>query len=182
MAIGAEWRVENYYNKAGDSASWYNYTPACLTQAGVGGIRPEDLINKTRNVWSTYLDLETEWADRFLMNVAGRYEYYSDFGSNLAGKLAARYRFSERFLLRASGNNGFRAPSLQQRYHSSTQNGFTSVSGTLLMPAVNGIFPNDHKVTKALGIHTLTAERTINANVGLTAKVVRHTSLTLDAY
>jgi iron complex outermembrane receptor protein len=31
------------------------------------------------------------------MDLAGRYEYYSDFGGNIAGKLAARYKFSDKF-------------------------------------------------------------------------------------
>ncbi len=182
VAFGAEWRVENYHNEAGDSASWHNYDPAGRTQAGAGGTRPEDVINKTRNVWGTYLDLETELSDHFLIGAAGRYEYYSDFGGNLAGKLATRYKISERFMLRASVNNGFRAPSLQQRYHASTTNAFVRIGNTLLSPAVSGTFPNNHEVTKALGIHSLTAERSINVSGGLTAKVGRRTSLTVDAY
>ncbi|MBD0284586.1 MAG: TonB-dependent receptor [Flavisolibacter sp.] len=185
IAIGGEWRVENYRNSAGDSASWHNYDPSGRTQAGSqgnSGTRPEDVVNKSRNVLGTYLDLETELADRLLFDVAARYEYYSDFGSNLAGKLAARYKFSERFMLRTSVNNGFRAPSLQQRYLSSTRLGFLSIGNTLLTPAINGLFPNNHEVVKALGIPSLTAERTLNVSGGLTAKLANRISLTVDAY
>jgi iron complex outermembrane receptor protein len=182
VAVGAEWRVENYDNSAGEEASWKNYDPSGRTQAGAGGIRPEDVVNKSRNVLSTYVDLETELNERFLFDVAGRYEYYSDFGGNLAGKLATRYKISERFMLRASVNNGFRAPSLQQRYHASTTNGFVRIGNTLLSPAVSGTFPNNHEVTRALGIPSLTAERTINVAGGLTAKLGHRTSLTVDAY
>ncbi|MEJ7827474.1 MAG: TonB-dependent receptor, partial [Segetibacter sp.] len=139
-------------------------------------------VDKSRNVLGAYLDMETEWAERFLLAAAGRYEYYGDFGGNLAGKLAARYKLSKRFLLRASVNNGFRAPSMQQRYHASTTNGFVRLGGTLVMPAISGVFPNDHEVTKALGIPSLTAERSINVSGGLTAKVGERTSLTVDAY
>ena len=181
-AVGAEWRVENYYNSAGEEASWKNYDPSGRTQAGAGGNRPEDVVNKSRNVLSAYVDLETELNERFIFDLAGRYEYYSDFGSNLAGKLATRYKISERFMLRASVNNGFRAPSLQQRYHASTTNGFVRIGNTLLSPAVSGTFPNNHEVTRALGIPSLTAERTINVAGGLTAKLGHRTSLTVDAY
>jgi iron complex outermembrane receptor protein len=76
----------------------------------VRGTSPDDVINKSRNVFATYLDMETEFNDRFLLDAAARYEYYSDFGGNIAGKLSARYKFSERFMLRASVSNGFRAP------------------------------------------------------------------------
>jgi iron complex outermembrane receptor protein len=129
----------------------------------------------------TYLDLETELNERFLFDAAARYEYYSDFGGNLAGKLAARYKLSERFMLRASVNNGFRAPSLQQRYSISTGN-FPVRRGPVIVPEVRGLFPNDHEVAKALGIPSLTAERTINVSGGLTAKVDHRIGLTVDAY
>ncbi|MEJ7827473.1 MAG: hypothetical protein WKF91_04740, partial [Segetibacter sp.] len=36
VAVGAEWRMENYHNAAGDSASWHNYDPTGRTQAGAG--------------------------------------------------------------------------------------------------------------------------------------------------
>lgn len=182
LALGTEWRVENYYTKAGDSSSWHNYDPTGRPQAGAGGIRPEDVVHKTRNVWGAYIELESEWAHCFLLTIAGRFEHYSDFGGNLAGKLAARYKFSEAFVLRASVNNGFRAPALQQRYHSSTQNGFIRLGPTLLAPAVIGTFPNDHAVTKALGIPSLAAEKSINVSAGATANINRRISMTLDAY
>jgi iron complex outermembrane receptor protein len=125
--------------------------------------------------------MEADVSDKFLLNTAGRYEYYSDFGGNMAVKLAARYKFSDKFSLRASGNNGFRAPSLQQRYLNSTQTNFIN-SGGVRIPAVRGTFPNDHVVIKALNIPSLTAEKTINISGGLTATIAKRISLTVDAY
>ena len=49
-------------------------------------------------------------------------------------------------------------------------------------PFFYGLFPNDHEVAKALGIPTLTAEKTINVSGGLTAKLNKRNSLTIDAY
>ncbi|MBD0366032.1 MAG: TonB-dependent receptor, partial [Flavisolibacter sp.] len=184
VAVGGEWRVENYRTVAGEEASWENYDPSGRTSAGSlgsNGNHPDNVINKTRNVLGTYLDVETELSNRFLFDAAARYEYYSDFGGNLAGKLAARYKLSERFMLRASVNNGFRAPSLQQRYSISTGN-FPVRRGPVFVPEVRGLFPNDHEVAKALGIPSLTAERTINVSGGLTAKVDHRIGLTVDAY
>jgi iron complex outermembrane receptor protein len=84
-------------------------------------------------------------------------------------------------MLRASVNNGFRTPSLQQRYSISTGN-FPVRIGSVLVPTVRGLFLNDHEVAKALGIPSLTAEITINMSGGLTAKIDHRTSLTVDAY
>ncbi|MEJ7673846.1 MAG: TonB-dependent receptor [Chitinophagaceae bacterium] len=56
----------------------------------------------------------------FLVATALRYENYSDFGSNLSGKLASRYKIGKNFAIRGSINKGFRAPSLQQLFNSQT--------------------------------------------------------------
>jgi outer membrane receptor protein involved in Fe transport len=48
------------------------------------------------------------------VGAAARYSDYSDFGSASTGKLSARYKFNEQFLLRGSVSNSFRAPALVQ--------------------------------------------------------------------
>ena len=179
LAGGGEWRVENYRTGAGEEASWKDYDSTGNKDGGEGGISPDNVINESRNVFATYLDMETEFNDRFLLDAAARYEYYSDFGGNIAGKLSARYKFSERFMLRASVSNGFRAPSLQQRYDIST--GF-AIDRNTGQPFFSGLYPNDHEVAKAFGVPTLTAEKTINVSGGLTAKLNKRNSLTIDAY
>lgn len=179
IAVGGEWRIENYHTVEGEEASWKNYDPSGQKQGGVGGIDPIYALNKTRDVFGAYFDIETEINDRLLLDAASRYEYYNDFGSNVAGKLAARYKLSERLMLRASVNNGFRAPSLQQRYDISITTAIDRATG---QPVFSGLFPNEHEVARALGIPSLTAERTLNASGGLTAKLNKRLSLTVDGY
>ena len=48
------------------------------------------------------------------VDVGGRFEQYSDFGSTSTGKLALRLALSDALALRATASNGFRAPSLHQ--------------------------------------------------------------------
>ncbi len=179
MAIGAERRFENYQRKEGEEASWKNYDSTGRTQGGSqpsrGSINPENAVNENRAVSAAYIDLEVETGEHFLFDVASRYEYYNDFGGNLAGKLAARYKFSEKFSLRASVGNGFRAPSMQQRFFEGTQ----SYRGTAL---TQGIFSNNSKVTKAFGIPSLAPERSVNLDGGFTSKLSHNISLTVDAY
>ncbi len=179
MAIGAEWRFENFQHKEGDEASWKNYDSTGRTQGGsqpsIGSVGPENVVNENRAVSAAYIDLEVETRDHFLFDVATRYEYYSDFGGNLAGKLAARYKFSEKFSLRASVGNGFRAPSMQQRFYS----GIQSYRGSEL---TQGIFSNNSAVTKAFGIPSLEAERSVNLSGGFTSQLSHNISVTVDAY
>ncbi len=175
---GAEWRLENYVSRIGEEASWKNYDTVNYLQGGLGVPGPENATNKSRNVFGGYAELESEFKNNLLFNLAGRYEYYSDFAGNMAGKLAIRYKFSKNFLLRASINNGFRAPSLQQRYLTS----ITLALNPARILVASGIFPNTHEVVRALNIASLTAEKSINISTGLTAKFLKHINLAVDAY
>jgi iron complex outermembrane receptor protein len=168
LAWGVEGRWENLRIKQGEEASWKNYDSTGKTQAGAGGISPEDALNKNRYALGSYLDLESQLTKRLLVDVAARLEQYSDYGGNFAAKLSTRYDISELFAFRASVSNGFRAPSLQQRYTQSINMAVSNVAG-VLVPAYRGIFPNDHEVTKALGIPSLNAEKSVHLSAGLTA-------------
>ena len=179
IGFGAEWRFENYQQREGEEASWKNYDATARTQGGaqpsIGSVSSKNVVNKNRTVSGAYIDLEVETKDHFLFDMASRYEYYSDFGGNLAGKMAIRYKVSEKFSLRAAVSNGFRAPSMQQRFFAGTQ----SFRGTAI---TGGIFSNNSKVTKAFGIPSLQAERSVNLGVGFTSKFSHNISLTVDAY
>ena len=184
VAAGLTYRNDQYRIKPGEAASYLNYSP----QSGQGGgaqvfpgYRPANAVNAHRQVYGAYLDLESDVTDRLLLNVAGRYEYYTDFGGNLAGKLAARYRFSEAFSLRGSVSNGFRAPSLHQRYFSAISTVFVS-TGTGLEPRQTGTFRNDSPIAQAFGVPSLGAERSANFSVGITSRPFSNVSLTIDAY
>jgi iron complex outermembrane receptor protein len=181
IGYGAEWRWENYISTTGEEASWKNYDTINYPQGGSGGSSPENAINRTRNVLGGYAELEIELDKHFLFNLAARYEYYSDFGGNIAGKLAARYKFSDKFMLRASVNNGFRAPSLQQRYFISIGEIPVTING-IRSGALAGIFPNDHEVIRALDIPFLTAEKSLNVSGGFTSTFLNHFNLSADAY
>ncbi|HEY0679521.1 MAG TPA: TonB-dependent receptor, partial [Chitinophagaceae bacterium] len=179
IIYGTEWRLENYKLKAGDEAAYTDYDGAGGKLGGVipsvGSISSSDAINKNRSASSVYINLEIEPDDRLLIDAASRYEYYSDFGSNLAGKLAVRYKFSPKFSIRSSISNGYRAPSLQQRYWS----GLQSFRGR---SEINRVFNNESPVTKAFHIEPLTAERATNLSVGITSRLSSSVNFTLDGY
>jgi iron complex outermembrane recepter protein len=179
VSAGGEWRFERYSTGAGEEASWMNYDSSGAKQAGAGGISPANVVDKSRNVLPLYLDGEKEFKHRFLLGAASRYEYYSDYGGNLALKLSTRYALSKKVSIRATVNNGFRAPSLQQRYASSIASGVTRFTG---IPFTSGLFPNDEEVVRALGVPSLTAERSVNVSGGVTAKINKRNSLTIDGY
>ena len=50
------------------------------------------------------------------LSLSGRYENHSDFGDALTGRAALAWRVSEATVIRSSVGNGFRAPSLYERF------------------------------------------------------------------
>jgi iron complex outermembrane receptor protein len=79
-------------------------------------------------------------------------------------------------------NNGFRAPSLQQRYYSALPTELSLLLVVFRLPTTNGLFRNDHEVANAFGAPSLQAERSVNGSFGATATIMNNIRLTVDAY
>ena len=186
LAFGAEFRIDNFKIVAGEEASWKNYdlTASPLRVGGsqvFPGFQPSNAINKSRSVMAAYVDVESDITDKLLVDVAARVENYSDFGANAAAKLAARYKFADEFVVRGAISNGFRAPSVHQRYFSNTSTQFV-VSGGQTIPNNVGTYRNDSEIAKALGIPSLKAETSVSKSIGVTSKIANLVSITVDAY
>lgn len=181
VAFGGEFRNENYKIFAGEAGS-YNDVDGIgfggnAGSQGFPGFQPGDVTNKSRNSVAAYLDLETDVTSKFKVQAAVRGEHYSDFGSTLTGKLAASYNLDKNLMLRGSFSSGFRAPSLQQVYFSSTFTDF--ISG---VPQDVVLAPNGGVVANAAGIPKLKEETSRNYTLGMTFKPGSGSSVTADLY
>jgi len=185
LAGGAEFRKDNYGIEAGEEASYKNYAPSSGKVGGAQvfpGFQPSNAVDAKRNVFGGYIDLETDITDKLLLNGAGRYEHYSDYGSSFAGKFAARYQLLKQLGIRAAISNGFRAPSMHQRYFSAISTVFIQTSNGL-QPFQQGTFRNNSLVAAAFGIPSLDAESSTNYSVGLTSRLLKNKiAITVDGY
>ena len=188
FGAGSEFRIENYRQKAGEENSWKDYkltTASGLPKAGgfqmFPGFQPENATNQYRYNLGLYANLETEPAKALMVNIAGRYEFYSDFGSHLIWKIASRYNFKDLLTIRATCNTGFRAPSMPQIHFSSRAFQFVTVDNEQ-----TGIdiahFNSENRITQLFGIQSLTAETSQNFNLGVITRVIKNLSLTFDVY
>lgn len=181
VAFGLERREEQYRIRAGEPGSYIDADGAGAGgnagSQGFPGFQPSDASDHTRTSTAAYVDVETDFTQRLTLDSAVRWEHYSDFGSTVNGKLALGFKATDTLLLRGSASTGFRAPSLQQKYFSSTITDF--ISGT---PVDIVIAPNDSPLARAAGIPTLREETSRSGSLGMTWKPSSSLSTTLDAY
>jgi len=202
VAFGGEFRYENYQIKAGEQASYGLYdvngnfvsgvlpttSPLIVTDffgnkrgagaQGFSGFQPSDAKEKDRKSGAAYIDLELNATEKWLINGAARYENYSDFGNTVTFKLASLLKLTDNINWRISGQTGFRAPSLQQRYFEASSTQFINGS-----PYQVGYFTNDSQAAKSIGIESLKPEKSKSISTGFTFKIPEaNITIATDAY
>ena len=183
FAGGAEYRNERFEIVPGDRASWtegplasQGFTPGSNGFTGFGPLT-EGIWNRS-NV-AAYADLEIrEPEGAWTFGVAGRFENFSDFGSTINGKVAARISVSEAFALRMSASTGFRAPTPGQ---SNAFNISTIYDPVLMDLTNNGTIPPTSDLAREFGGEPLTPETSINLALGGVVES-GNLSMSFDAY
>ncbi|RYY27272.1 MAG: TonB-dependent receptor, partial [Sphingobacteriaceae bacterium] len=189
-AYGAEFRVDNYQIHSGEEGSYSFGIPSqgipgrmvgtSFTAAGsqvFPGFKPANEVNESRNNKSLYADYEAEFGKHVLLEAAGRYENYSDFGSNFSYKLSGRVKVIDAFNIRGGFATGFRAPSLHQRYFNNESTQFVNGVPTQVL-TVN----NDNNIVRQFGVGSLKAEKSKDYSLGITGKIMDGLTYTIDAY
>ncbi len=184
VALGGEYRIDEFEIVAGEEASYKNYNTAASIAAGAqvfSGFQPQNAGSNSRNSAAGYLDIELDLTSRFLVGGAVRFENYSDFGQTVNYKAVARYRLSDYFTLRASTSTGFRAPSQQQKYYAKTNTLFVNGPNGL-QPVESGTFTNDSRPAEIFGIPDLKEETSVSYAGGISWRPTGGLELTVDAY
>ena len=195
-AWGAEFRVDQYKVKQGDDASFANggqfvldangnptKTPGAVGAQVYPGFRPEDAGSHSRNNVAGYVELSSDVTKQLLLDIAGRAEHYSDFGSTTTGKASARYEPIKGYALRGAISSGFRAPSLGQEYFSNTAINFVTLPGqTTATPLEIRTFPVASPEAQALHARPLKPEKSVNYSAGVALEPIKSLSATVDYY
>lgn len=198
LAIGSEFRVENYQIEAGQFESYSlgnggdrpgidfalqpDGSPKNPGSQVFPGFQPSNEVDRYRYSVSGYADVEAEFTDQVLATGAVRVESYSDFGETVNGKVAARFEVAENFALRGAVSTGFRAPSLHQIWFNNVSIQFVLDGSGNLVPARVLTGQNNSPVTKAFGVPDLKEETSLNISAGFTARPTPNLSLTADFY
>lgn len=199
VSFGTEWRREEYQLTAGEPDSFragpvrVGANNPFITGAGatafaapgsqvfpgfqprIGGV-DVTLPNSRENV-SLYAEIDADISSAWNIQVAGRFEDYTDFGSTLNGKIASRLELVDGFALRGALSTGFRAPSLQQQFFAAAA---TNNIGGVLVDAVT--LPVNNPVAVALGASPLKAEKSVSWSAGAVFDRVDGLNVTFDYY
>ncbi|WP_454254195.1 TonB-dependent receptor plug domain-containing protein [Pseudomonas sp. Marseille-Q8238] len=195
VSTGLEFRRDGFEIQAGEYASYadggYQFPvghPLAGQRPNPGapglvGFTPEDEHNYSRTNSAAYVDFNQSLTERWDLSLAARYEHYSDFGDTTSGKLSTRYALTPELAIRGTISNGFRAPSLQQQYYSSSLTAWrTSPLTGQLEQAITRYVTVDDAAGKALGAKALKAEKSTNYSLGLVATPTPNLNLSLDLY
>ena len=168
VAAGVEGRRDTFGITPGEPESYYG--GGAQSFAGYG---PANYTAASRTNVAGYVDFAVKPIKDLTVDVAGRFEHYSDFGDTKTGKLTLRYDFSPEIAVRGTISNGFRAPTLAEGYYTGLNVGPTSVSGQLAP---------DSAAAAAAGFASLKPESSINYSAGLVLHPIPKLQITVDAY
>lgn len=182
LAFGVEYRHEGYEIGRGDVQSYVfgGIAGKAAGAQGFPGFQPSNEVDVNRHSYAAYVDLDLPLTDRFGVDIAGRFEDFSDFGTTTNGKISARYELTDGLALRATASTGFRAPALQQQYFTATSTNFILIGG-VNTPVEVGTFPSVSPIAVALGGLPLEAEKSDNYSVGVVFRSGAF-EITIDAY
>jgi iron complex outermembrane recepter protein len=163
LAVGAEYRNETFSDQMDPASSSGDVL-------GVGSWNGEG----SRDVIASYAELSIPLFKTLEMQLAGRFDHYSDFGDTFNPKLGLRWKPRDNLLLRLSAGTGFKAPSLQELH-----------AGTSAAPVTEQVFdPMTGRVVEVdsfkRGNPDLKAEESKSLNLGLVWDVTQNWNIGVD--
>ncbi len=111
MAVGGQHMYESYSDGVDTESRALNVSGGGAYTAGSG----------TRHSSAVFTELAIPVMTGLDVQVAGRYDKYSDFGDTFNPKISVMYKPVSALLFRASAGTGFKAPTLTELYRESTQ-------------------------------------------------------------
>jgi len=168
VAVGGEGRENTFGIQQGDAASIYKEGGQSYP-----GFQPTDAGTHSRKNYAAYIDFAVSPIKDLQVDIAGRFEHYTDFGDARVGKITARYDIIPELAVRGTISTGFRAPTIQEEFYSATNVSPTSAIVQL---------PPNSAAASLLGVKPLQPEASTSYSAGIVAHPLDNLSLTVDLY
>lgn len=172
MAVGAQVTYETFSD---------DYDDLSLA-GGVSGGGSGSKGAGHRGVQALFTEFSLPIIEGLELNLAGRYDRYSDFGNTFNPKASLAYKPSQKLLLRASASTGFKAPNMTDLYKVKSETDPIFVDKVACHNNVpNECSPQEHHVIFK-GNKNLQEERSRSFNVGAVYQASKNLSLGLDFF
>ena len=168
VAAGFEYRKETYSIGAGEPSSYFG-----AGAQSFDGYTPLDQGGHARTNYAGYIDLAADPIKDLHVDLAGRFEHFSDFGDTEVGKATVRYDFNPMIAIRGTVSSGFRAPTLAEEFYSGTNVSPTSADVQL---------PPNSSAAALAGFKPLRPEQSDNYSIGFVLHPIDKLQITVDAY
>tara|TARA_R110002072_G_scaffold284396_5_gene448737 strand:- start:76577 stop:79531 length:2955 start_codon:yes stop_codon:yes gene_type:complete len=190
--VGLEWRRETFLD---DRDPRLDGTIQATDRNGVTFPFISDVVNSSpssdssgsRKVGSAFAELQIPVLDTLDLQVAGRYEDFSDVGSTTVGKVAFGWRPTNWGLLRGSWSQGYRVPNLVTVNEGSVARQNTRTDWACVYAADRGGDPNQDILDctnstqrVAEGSELLVPEESTNTSLGFVLTPNDQLTVTLD--
>ncbi len=171
--VGAAYREESIDSKV-----------AALAEAGkIAGGNGGSGGSGDRDVTAGYFELALPVLDDLEINLAGRYDNYSDFGGTFNPQISARYQILDSLGIRTSWGTGFRAPTLSDLYQGTTE-GYGDITNSLACLSNGEEIESCNRVenapTRTGGNRDLKPETSTTFNLGVAWNATENIGITLD--
>ena len=186
LAVGAEYRIEEFEIVQGEEASW-KVGPLAdqgFSSGSNGFVGFNDIAAGVwdRSNFAVYAEAEARPTEQLLVGAALRFEDFEDFGSTTNYKVAANANVHENMRARGSFSTGFRAPTPGQQNAFNVTTEIDQSEGPTQGELVNkGIIPSTNPAAELVGGEQLRPEKSTNASAGVIL-TGGNTTLTVDYF
>ena len=168
VAFGAEQRRDTFRLSSGEPPSFVDGGAQSFI-----GYFPSNQESQSRDSEAGYIDFALDPIKGLHLDLAGRIEHYSDFGTTEVGKFTFRYDFNPMIAIRGTISSGFRAPTLAEEFY----------SGTNVAPGFAfGQLPANSSAALLAGFHSLKPEQSDNYSIGFVAHPIDRLQIAVDFY
>lgn len=176
LAIGTQYTFQKYRDKFDDRS----VNDEVFGNAGSSG-------GGQRDTRAVFTELSIPVTEKIELQLAGRYDQYSDFGDTVNPKIATLYRPNRNWLVRGSAGTGFKAPLMQDLY-AATSNGFPTFIDHVSCAreraaggATPSCKPQQYQVTSS-GNSGLKEEKSMSYNLGTVYQPNRDFNIGTDLF
>jgi iron complex outermembrane receptor protein len=173
LYVGAEFTTYDYFDKYDPQSEAGNIIGSAGNSAA-----------GDRETYAFYAESLIAFTDELEMNLAARYDHYSDFGDEISPKVSFRYQPLDNLMFRAGAGMGFRAPTLSDLYAADSYS--SDFAKDYSYCAANGVAYSDcpetqYDVTRTAN-EDLDAETSVSFNFGISYSPIEDLDLTVDYY